>query len=527
MHLCMVLAQLVIKAISILENSGAKIDGIVSDGASTNRKLWIELGISGSMDCVKNSIIHPLDDFRKIFMFSDAPHLIKNVRNRLLNKKSLRISPQKPFVRWSHFIDVFENDNQRSSTAPTKICPKITKRHLIVDNFSKMSVKLATQVLSDSIAKGIEFYREHEKVESLKNSNETQKFVDIFNRTFDALNRKYPAEGIRNNSIDFDVLEDTYAWLNSWENCVKNKLISEDEYLTKNTSDGLRVTIKSTIELSKYLINDCGYSYVLSSKMNQDRLEQFFGMARQATGPNDHPTTPTFIQIYKMLSVYSILKPPKTGNCKILEKNTPKITLNDIKSIFVNDKVDKEDKLLKLQERLDLIVKEGKWETEDVFESDIHNYCTPNKAEVTDCVIYYISGFVCRYILKHTNCDVCINALKGKVYSSKSEAAFTNLKSRGKLIHPNEHFHNIISAIENSFSKYCTMPSVFQDTIDNFIENNTSLLTFPCDEHKNEVLMFIIRYYITTRMRQFASIENKNQKKINLKKKKSAKLVIT
>lgn len=142
-------------------------------------------------------------------------------------------------------------------------------------------------------------------------------------------------------------------------------------------------------------------------------------MARQATGPNDHPTTPTFLQIYKMLSVYSILKPPKTGNCKILEKNTPKITLNDIKSIFVNDKVDKEDKLLKLQERLDLIVKEGKWEAEDVFESDIHNYCTPNKAEVTDCVIYYISGFVCRHILKHTNCDVCINALKGTIFYPK------------------------------------------------------------------------------------------------------------
>jgi len=71
------------------------------------------------------------------------------------------------------------------------------------------------------------------------------------------------------------------------------------------------------------------------------------------------------------------------------------------------------------------------------------------------------------------------------------------------------------------------MPSVFQDTIDDFIENNTGLLTFPCDEHKNEILMFIVRYYITTRMRQFANIKNKNQKKINLKKKKSAKLVIT
>jgi len=38
-------------------------------------------------------------------------------------------------------------------------------------------------------------------------------------------------------------------------------------------ADGLRVTIRSTIELSKYLLKDCGYSCVSLSKMNQDRLE--------------------------------------------------------------------------------------------------------------------------------------------------------------------------------------------------------------------------------------------------------------
>lgn len=126
--------------------------------------------------------------------------------------------------------------------------------------------------------------------------------------------------------------------------------------------------------------------------------------------------------MYKILSVYSILKPPKTGNFKILEKNTP--TINDLKSIFVTDKVDKREKLLKLQDKLDLIIKKGKWETEDVFESDIHNYCTPNKAEVTDCVIYYISGFVCWHIIKHTNCDICINAIKGNLYSTKKGINF-------------------------------------------------------------------------------------------------------
>jgi len=45
-------------------------------------------------------------------------------------------------------------------------------------------------------------------------------------------------------------------------------------------------------------------------------------MARQVSGPND-PCSTTFLQVYKTLSVYSILKPPKTDNCKVLDDNTP------------------------------------------------------------------------------------------------------------------------------------------------------------------------------------------------------------
>jgi len=55
------------------------------------------------------------------------------------------------------------------------------------------------------MARGIEFYREYAKIESLKNSYETQSFTDRFNKLFDALNRKHPAEGIQINSKDFEV----------------------------------------------------------------------------------------------------------------------------------------------------------------------------------------------------------------------------------------------------------------------------------------------------------------------------------
>lgn len=75
-------------------------------------------------------------------MISDAPHLIKNIRNRLFNKKGLRESADSNYIRWSHYEEVHKNDLERDSIAPSRVCPKITHRHLAPDSFSKMNVIL-------------------------------------------------------------------------------------------------------------------------------------------------------------------------------------------------------------------------------------------------------------------------------------------------------------------------------------------------------------------------------------------------
>ena len=82
---------MIIEAICLLEKAGARIHGIVADGASTNRKVWTELGCSGKLNSFKNFFENPTDKARKIFLFSDAPHLIKNVRNRLANNSKLQV----------------------------------------------------------------------------------------------------------------------------------------------------------------------------------------------------------------------------------------------------------------------------------------------------------------------------------------------------------------------------------------------------------------------------------------------------
>lgn len=44
------LAKIILKAILLLENAGVQVIGITSDGASTNRTLWSELGVSGKLE---------------------------------------------------------------------------------------------------------------------------------------------------------------------------------------------------------------------------------------------------------------------------------------------------------------------------------------------------------------------------------------------------------------------------------------------------------------------------------------------
>lgn len=54
------------------------------------------------------------------------------------------------------------------------------------------------------MAVGIEYYRT-QNFNGFKDSLETQDFTVKINNMFDAMNRKFPAEGVRKNSQDIEV----------------------------------------------------------------------------------------------------------------------------------------------------------------------------------------------------------------------------------------------------------------------------------------------------------------------------------
>lgn len=109
------LAKLIVKAIVLMEDSGGQIMGITSDGATTNRSMWNNLGVntfkykfdtnisviiifynmlqvSAKKENFQNYFVNPYDSTRKVYVFSDAPHLIKTVRNQLFKNKKLKVT---------------------------------------------------------------------------------------------------------------------------------------------------------------------------------------------------------------------------------------------------------------------------------------------------------------------------------------------------------------------------------------------------------------------------------------------------
>ena len=82
---------------------------------------------------------------KKIIYLFDPPHLIKAIRNNLL-KYDFHFGGK--VAQWNDIVTIFEKDR----TLSIRRCPKLTKKPINLNGFTKMKVKYATQVLSHSVS---------------------------------------------------------------------------------------------------------------------------------------------------------------------------------------------------------------------------------------------------------------------------------------------------------------------------------------------------------------------------------------
>ncbi|XP_011883595.1 PREDICTED: uncharacterized protein LOC105570765, partial [Vollenhovia emeryi] len=73
-----------------------------------------------------------------------------------------------------------------------------------------------------------------------------------------------------NVPMAFEHIKHFIEFLNQWESTAKRM---GHKYLTNNTSLGMNITLRATLEIMDFLSFQCNYQYLMTSRLNQDALE--------------------------------------------------------------------------------------------------------------------------------------------------------------------------------------------------------------------------------------------------------------
>ncbi|XP_074110938.1 uncharacterized protein LOC141535065 isoform X2 [Cotesia typhae] len=198
-----------------------------------------------------------------------------------------------------------------------------------------MNVSLAYQLFAENIQVAMKLFKNEN--EGLRDCDPTISFMERVNNLIRAMSSRTPSHALR---ADPDcprrrVISDFLDYLKVWEAKAneekelnkkrkkKKKQTQIDDSqenekfffaITSSTLNGLKITLQSTLELSEFLQKECNFDYLMTSRLNQDQLEKFFGIMRNVCRCNDHPDTILFGQVFRLLCSYSLVTPPKGSN---------------------------------------------------------------------------------------------------------------------------------------------------------------------------------------------------------------------
>ncbi|KAK3911161.1 Transposable element P transposase [Frankliniella fusca] len=422
---------------------------------------------------------HPIDSKRNLYFVSDFPHLIKSVKQRIVNTEVLQTPDGK--VKLNHWALVCQEDEKRG----IKVAPKLSKAHFQSESYAAMSVKLAFSFFSEQVATAMEHYK-NQHIIGMEDCEATVKFIRRINVLIDFMNSNSRKDGFKAPNIQEEseeneapplclvcgnvhaqfspqrrgtareVLTDFLAFLKKWE----TSGVPRDQRLSASAAYGLRVTVQTALHLSLYLIKDLGYEYFMTRRINQDALEHFFAVIRQGCGAHGHPDPVQFIQVYRLASYRTLIKPPKGSNIMGGDMLKSLLSMPDFTS--------EENKRRRLQFEKEL---DEALDTGEVIESCVfsdHTYYQNSTIDLS--ALKQFGGYVVRRTRKFTcarTCDECFSCLKAPADQPyrEEEDDITHSRSLGYLITPSDNMMGILTTLEKTVLEVYQTSYIHKDLV--------------------------------------------------------------
>jgi hypothetical protein len=171
----------------------------------------------------------------------------------------------------------------------------------------------------------------------------------------------------------------------------------------------------------------------MTTRINQDPLEHFFGLLRASGGANNNPESVQVAQIFRLMSLYSLIKPPRGSN--ITGGNMLDALVRDPSELFTYN-LPAHYKLTKAQIDLKL---------DQALEQDL-SYGTMIRFEDNEEAFAYVCGAIARRH-KSVDCSCCLSTIVGNGVESFN--AFIILRSRGHLTFPSASLIKLLQEVES------------------------------------------------------------------------------
>lgn len=430
----------------------AEVVSLTFDGCAANLATAKLLGCKfDDLDNLKTYFSHPATG-KRVVLFLDPCHMLKLVRNTFESKKGF-IDENEKSVEWRYLQEL----KKVQDNLGLHFANKLTEKHLNFRN-NIMNVKLATQLLSESVSKALQLCSKDLKLQEFEDVSPTVNFIQIMNDLFDILNSsslvnkgfKHPIS-LKDKDEFFKFLDDAKSYILALKIRVPTT--------AKQTVNGRKIIVCSTtvkrvvqtkvktgflglvvcVQSFKHLFDDLVIErkllrFILCYKFSQDHLELFFGVIRNHGRCNNNPNARQFKGIYRKTLQNLELSSKFTGNCIPLE-DFPVLNCSSSSLRRINETTPgfRFDNTLDSQTNNDAQTTPSTENNNcDVFATMLDENC--QLPETIEQIIGYLSGFIARKLNAKLNCKDCTVSLFAteKLYFHK----LISLKDFGGLAYP-------------------------------------------------------------------------------------------
>jgi hypothetical protein len=384
---------------------GLKVRLMVCDMGTSNQKLFSKI-----LQINSEKPFFLFEDKFKIFVSYDYCHLIKSVRNNLENY-NIEFNNNK-IAKWEHLLSFYNIDKLNNP----RLCHKLTNNHLYLDNFSKQSVKLATQLFSRSVSSSLYFCISQNLMS--QNSVFTAEFIENFDTVFDCLNSTQTENPLKPYKIQLQKDNLPFNYLQQ-----SRKFISSLKFIDKKTNrpvrdppfkNGMLISINSLLNLCKTLSDNI--PSLKTRNLNQDIAEHSFSIMREKSGCSNSLTYRQFKSAFKVLMVHDMYSSSENSNCSfdsncVLTYISNSSTKEKLQKQYINPSIidNKQDSEVPLNE------------ISNFDNSLIQNTHT------------YISGYIVSHLSGKYSCDQCSSNLIQNDNSFRNDTIFLDYKSYNEI----------------------------------------------------------------------------------------------